>query len=85
MYFGEPPAGINLTAYDLDLIFAVPKPLRLRTIHIAALGVAALSLAGVIEWPRCWQLMALGDAAAASALFALAAGREWFLRGGPAF
>jgi hypothetical protein len=69
-----------LAAYDLDQLSEVPQALRLRTLHSLALFVAAASIAAVIEWPRAWQLVVLGDLAVTSLLFAFAAGREWFLR-----
>jgi hypothetical protein len=72
--------GASPTAYELDEIYALPPAARLRTIHLLALSVAVLSIAAAIEWPRAWQLVALADLAATSVLFALAAGREWFLR-----
>jgi hypothetical protein len=69
-----------LAAYDLDQTCAVPQALRLRTMHVLGLFVAAASIAAAIQWPLAWQLVALADVAATSAFFALAAGREWFLR-----
>ena len=67
-------------SYDLDHLSAVPQVLRLRTIHVLALLLGVVSIAAAIEWPRAWQLVALADLAAMSLLFALAAGREWFVR-----
>lgn len=69
-----------LTAYDLDQLSGMPPALRLRTLHLLALFVGVLSICATLEWPRAWQLVALGDVAATSFLFALAAAREWFLR-----
>lgn len=74
------PRDVWPTAYDLDMINAVPGPLRLRTIHALALSIAAISIAAALEWPQSRPLVALGDLAAMSVLCALAAGREWSLR-----
>ncbi|HEV3342817.1 MAG TPA: hypothetical protein VG125_20765 [Pirellulales bacterium] len=74
--FGETP----LSTYDLDQMCAVPQALRLRTMHLFGLFVGVVSIAAAIEWPLAWQLVALADLAATSVFFALAAGREWFLR-----
>src|SRR5215469_16311943 len=70
----------SVSAYDLDQMCAVPQPLRLRTMHVFGLFVGVVSIAAAIEWPHAWQLVALADLAATSLFFALAAGREWFLR-----
>lgn len=66
--------------YDFDRLRAVPWPLRLRTIHVALLAAALVSLAAALEWPAAWRMIAVGDLALASVLFGLAATREWFLR-----
>ena len=68
------------TAYELDVIYGVPRLLHSRTILIATLWIAAMSIALALEWPRFWQRIALVDLAATSILFALAAGRQWLLR-----
>ncbi|MGH7137066.1 MAG: hypothetical protein ACREHD_15100 [Pirellulales bacterium] len=65
--------------YDCDRLYAVPWPLRLRTIHAAMLIGALLSLATALQWPGAWRVIAVGDLALASIFLGLAASREWFL------
>ena len=73
-------AAARPTCSELDLIYAVPRPLQARTIVVAALWLAALSIALALHWPRLWQRIALVDLSAMSVLFALATARQWMLR-----
>lgn len=69
--------------YDCDRLYAVPRPLRLRTIHAAILTTALVSLAAALQWPGGWRVIAVGDLALASIFLGLAASREWFLHAAP--
>jgi hypothetical protein len=73
------PLDPYFSAYDRDSVCRVPKVLRLRTIHVLALISGAVLIAASLEWPHAWRLIALVGLTVTSLLFALAAGREWFL------
>lgn len=75
----HPVAVAPPTTDELDLIYGVPRLMRSRTILIAALWVAAMSIALALEWPRYWQRVGLLDLTATSVLFALAAVRQAML------